>query len=597
MGLVDWLKNNLRDDRPMKVAEPTGAKQLDLDGYPLDDFTEYPTVQLSGENRIMSLDGIGYDYARIYASQQNVRTVIDFIARQAAGLTLKMYEKVPRADGKPADRLELADHPLAIMLGDPTPGESDYDFYYAMLADFCIYDEYKAFLIRPTAGAPPSALVRIPPPNLIPDRDPVTGKVLRWRTLRGQPVPMENVMWFNGYDPKTNRGSIPPMETLRRLLNEEIQRDNAQMSFWGRGLRKEGVIEQDVDAERMPDTALESFMVDAEDALGGVHNSYRPFVLQPGMKWRDINWNPNQLQYIEARRVSRQEACAMFHVPPALVAAAENGKQPDENSLRVFYQATLPPYLERIEANVKAKLIPMFTLNTNVRRAQYVKFNLDEKLRGSFEEKAAIMMSLAGGPVVSVNEGRSRLDLPETGNPLDDEIYQPSNSTRGGGPQASPQNPVDTPARGLNPAGTTPGGGTNPEKSVQDMIADFEHRLESERKRAALQARVEERTRSVIEHHFERQKSAQSKKFDEDRWTRELEEDLTSALLTFSLDVKSDQVQTLLHSFALDVNTETEKHRENGAFNPERAAQAASKLAPELLDALKSEGADQEKDR
>src|ERR1051326_8013569 len=90
MGLVDWLKNNLRDDRPMKVAEPTGAKQLDLDGYPLDDFAEYPTVQLSGENRIMSLDGIGYDYARIYASQQNVRTVIDFIARQAAGLTLKM---------------------------------------------------------------------------------------------------------------------------------------------------------------------------------------------------------------------------------------------------------------------------------------------------------------------------------------------------------------------------------------------------------------------------------------------------------------------------------------------------------------------------
>jgi hypothetical protein len=287
------------------------------------------------------------------------------------------------------------------------------------------------------------------------------------------------------------------------------------------------------------------------------------------------------MQYIQTRRISRQEACSMFHVPPALIAAAENGSQPDEASMKVFYKSTLPPYLERIEANVKAKLLPMFTASASIRRKQYVKFNLDEKLRGSFEEKAAIMATLAGGPVVSVNEGRARLDLPKTDDPLDDKIYQPTNSIRGGGPQASPQNPTDTPAPRLNPAGTTPGGGTNPDKSIAEEIADWEARREAEHKRAVLMVRVEERAASVIQKHLERQHAASGKQYNDERWTRELLKDLTAGIAPIlGIDeTYSDSVHDQLENLARSVNAETESRRDDpAAFNGERTREIAESV-------------------
>lgn len=530
MGLLDRLG--------LKTREPEGEKAaLTPDGMPIVQFS--PDI-----TRVLRMEGTGYNYAQIYASQPNVRTVIDYIARQGAGLRAKAYEKVPRSPSKPDGRLELDDDPMQYLLDDPWPGNSRYSFYYSLFADMCIYDEWKVRLIRRRVGAPPEALVRVPPPNLTPERDPITGVVLFWRDLRGNRVERDDILWMPGYDPQTNQGSIPPMETLRRLLAEEYARDHAQEQFWRRGLRKDGVIELDKDTKKMSDAARESFLMDAEDALAG-SNGYKPFLLEPGMSWKDISWDPNSVQYIQARRVSRQEACAMFHVPPALVAAAENGGQPDDASLNVFYQSTLPPYLERAESELKAKLIPLFALQPEVRRARYIKFNLDDKLRGGFESRAQIMMSLAGGPIVSVNESRARLDLPNTGNPDDDLIYSPSNSLRGGGPQAAPSAPVQTPATGLEPVGTTPtpdSGAASRKMSanleqalvIDDLNkakakAELEHRVFMTEKRA----RYEERHARTLEKFFDRQRNAVQggKDVNTDRWNRELADDLYGVAL------------------------------------------------------------------
>lgn len=594
MSLKSWFLDNLRHQDAPVTAQPEpepyeGRKTaLTPDGYPIVQFA--PDI-----TNVLRFDGIGFNYAQIYASQQNVRTVIDYVARNAAGLRCKMYEKISRGDGKPSDRLELTDHDLAILLEDPTPGESRFDFYYAAFADFCIYDENKFLMIRDRPGAPPRALVRIPPPNLIPVRDNITNRVIGWNNTSGVRVPFEDVLWFTGYDPNTSQSAVPPMETLRRLLAEEYARDRAQEAFWRRGLRKEGVIERDKDAPKMSDEARESFLIDAEDALAGSTNGYRPFMMEPGMKWVDTSWRPNDTAYIMARRVSRQEACAMWHVPPALVAAAENGSQPDEASMKVFHTSTLPPYLERFEANVKAKLIPQFTPSPKVRRNQYVRFNLDEKLRGSFEEKAQIMATVVGGPVASVNEGRARLDLPKTDNPADDQIYVPLNSFRGGGPQASPQNPVETPATDAGnpePPGTspTPRGASyeftsDPEPDdLLGYLKGWQQKMEDRAAGEVLRARVEERASAVVVNHLKRQAAAPGKQYDSERWTRELVDDLVAGLMPILGVEQTGELKSRLQRLAESVNAETEALRDDPyAFDSNRA-QGIAESVVQVLD-------------
>jgi hypothetical protein len=293
--------------------------------------------------------------------------------------------------------------------------------------------------------------------------------------------------------------------------------------------------------------------LDAEDALAGVVGSKRPFMLEPGMKWVDTQWSPRELEWLNARKLNRLEVAAAYHIPAKMLLASDDGDDPDSETLKVFYTSSLPPRLSRVEAEIEAQLLPEFDLLSSVRRRHYVEFNLDAKLRGSFEEQAAIMATTAGGPIITVNEARARLNLPavEGG----DLIFVPLNSVRAGGPQGSPQAPVATPAEGVEPAGTTPGEGTDvsdrvQRASVEDVLAgnflaidnknvgdstDIKRMVKAaDDKRAYIQflkttrQRYENQARELYAKHVARVKNVldAGNELKRDRWDRELADDL-----------------------------------------------------------------------
>lgn len=505
--------------------------------------TEFPAPVAT----LLRLYGVGGSYAQIYARQPNVRTVIDDIAREGAELTLKMFEKDPRGDDLPSARLEIPDHPAMELLSEPTPGQSTYRFWFSLFADIGIYDLALLQKVR-VGGGPPKALLRVPPANLLPVIDPITGVVLRWRAFDGTIVETKDLIVFWGYDPTINHGSISPMETLRRLLAEEQAAAMDREGRWQNSARKDGVIEQEVESKQMSDEAQESFLLDVEDALAGPGGSGRPLLLQPGMRYKDVQWSPKDMEYILGRKLNRLEVASAFHYPPAKVSASENGGEPGQDTLDFFYSSTLPPFLSRVERELEAQLLPEFDLTKSLRRSHYFAFNLDSKLRGSFEMRAAVMATTAGGPVVTVNEARSRLDLPPI--PGGDLIFVPLNSVRAGGPQASTQSPIDTPAEGTNPAGTTPGGGTNPadvvmmghEAKMLGEGATIEEVLKASDAAARrnefaqllvkMRPRYEQRYAVMLERTFGRMKNTVKggKSLKRDRWDRELADDIVGVM-------------------------------------------------------------------
>lgn len=544
--------------------------------------TELP----SQYTRILRLyDNIGSAYDTIYRTQHNVRVVVDDIAREAAELTLKVYEKVPRSPTLPSARLEIGDHRMARLLSEPMPDEMEDEngFWFKLFADICIYD-IAHWQIIPGLGGFPDALLRLPPQSITPDRDPTTYWVRGWQVLSGGYIPREEVITFWGYDPRVNHGSTSSMETLRRLLSEEVARDQNRQGMWKRSLRKDGVVEIDADGHRLSDEARESWLIDAEDSLSGYDQSGRPLILEPGWHFKDAVFSPRDMEYLKGRLLSRQEVASAFHVPPAKVAAAENGQQPDENTLKLFYQSTLPPLLSRVESVIKSQLLPKFDLNKNLRRNRYVKFNLDEKLRGAFEDRAAIMSTTAGGPIVTVNEARSRLDLP----PIDgfDKLYEPMNSVLAGGPQASPNNPVDTPAPKLNPAGTTPGGGTKPPaKTVEGVVRQYDE----QRGYQDTLKKYQKKHERVLTNHFSRQRNAVKggKDIEAPRWNNELADDLAGVALEASVEFGPYEIdRQVISDVAAKINQETKSMRESEdeqVFDDDRVERLALWLAEGIV--------------
>ena len=111
-------------------------------------------------------------------------------------------------------------------------------------------------------------------------------------------------------------------------------------------------------------------------------------------------------------------------------------------------QDTLGPDLVDIEEELNLQLLPEFPDAGNF----YFEFNIAEKLKGSFEEQAASLQTMTGGPVLTVNEGRARLNLPRMDDPDCDRLIRPLNVAIGG--QASPTDSAPPP-KALNPGEET----------------------------------------------------------------------------------------------------------------------------------------------
>jgi len=86
-------------------------------------LTQYNRTRFARSKRIMLSDSYAPDYAEIWRTQESVRTVVSFLARNIAQLGLHMYERVGDAD-----RQRLQDHPLAALLRRPNPWTSKYRF-------------------------------------------------------------------------------------------------------------------------------------------------------------------------------------------------------------------------------------------------------------------------------------------------------------------------------------------------------------------------------------------------------------------------------------------------------------------------------------
>lgn len=84
-------------------------------------------------------------------------------------------------------------------------------------------------------------------------------------------------------------------------------------------------------------------------------------VLEGGMQFEQISLTPEDLELIEIRKMSVEEACRYFGVPPILVYLTEGATawgSGIEQIIDGFYKFGLRPYLERIEESIRIHLLP-----------------------------------------------------------------------------------------------------------------------------------------------------------------------------------------------------------------------------------------------
>ncbi len=370
-------------------------------------------------------DQYSYDYATLYRTQPNVRTCVDFLARNIAQLGLHTYRRVSETD-----RQRLRDHPMALTLGQPNPYTTRYRLINALVSDLGIYDNAFWIKLEVTGRL---ALLRVPPSlvtcygTLAPTYYEVN---LGTKLLTLRP---DQLVHFRGYNPDYAYTGLPPLETLRRVLAEEHAMGDYREYFWRNAARMNGVIERPVEAPEWSPTARERFKAEFEALYSGSVNSGKTAILEEGMSWKQTTFSAQESEYLAGRKLTREECARAYHIPLPMVGILDHATFSNiKEQHKQLYQDCLGPWLAMIEDELALQLLPEFDDVEGV----YVEFNIAEKLQGSFEEQTTALQSAVGRPWMTPDEARARNNMPSMGGDAA-RLATPLNVLIGG--QASPR--------------------------------------------------------------------------------------------------------------------------------------------------------------
>ncbi len=415
-------------------------------------------------------DNVFMSYAELYRTQPNVRTCVDFLARNVAQLGLHVYERV-----NDLDRRRLTDHPLARLLKQPNSWTTRYRLIESLMGDLGVY--FNAYWLKWRVDGVVTRLVRIPPELVT-----VEGGFMpeNYRVDVGtSPLvfPAQDVVHFRGYNPSSSTAGLSPLETLRRILAEEHAMGDYREGFWRNAARMSGIIERPREAPNWSDAAQQLFKEQWAALYSGTDNSGKTAVLEEGMTWKPMTFNAQESEYLASRKLTREECARAYHIPLPMVgildhATFSNIREQHQN----LYQDCLSPWLKMIEEEIELQLVPEFDDSGKV----YVEFNIAEKMAGDFEEQIRSLQAAVGRPWMTANEARARLNMPQLAGDAN-ALVTPLNVLVGG--QASPRDAAPKALLEIE-SKATPGGRINPyfaelreqheKKWVEFLVAFFE---------------------------------------------------------------------------------------------------------------------------
>lgn len=450
---------------------------------------------------------LNYTARQLYQSQANLRAVVDYLSNSIAQLPLKVYTR-----NAETDRLRDRTSPAALTLWRPNADQTEYEFIRALAVEYFVFGCVYVW-VAPDADSESGYQLRIIPSEWVMNADaanayaPQTIRVCVRNGGTAVDIPREEFVQFRMYSAGNPGGYLSPVSALRQTLEEQIQSSRFRKELWRSSGRLNAQIVRPKDVQPWDDETRKRF-IDAFRESWGAGGSKAGSIplMEDGMEIKPFQTSFKEQQWMESVTLSREDVAAAYGVNPSLIwhTGTQTYASAKDNA-RALYADCLGPVLQMLQQRINSFLLPMIGGNPDT----YVEFDLTEKLKGSFEERASILQASVGGPWLTRNEARADNNLP----PVEggDELIVPLNVLTGG--QASPQ---DTHMNQLS--------GEVQKKSEQPeiLIKARSSKDEDEKMADVLKKFFKRQSKSVIP----KMGAKAAKWWDKKRWDKELADDL-----------------------------------------------------------------------
>ena len=452
----------------------------------------------------------------LYNTQDNLAAVVDFISSSIAQLPLKVYTRDEK-DERRRDRDSVA----AKLLWLPNNDQTEYEFMFSLVEELkifgCVY-----VLKLPDPDSESGLQLRIIPTDWVTNTEKVTpygpDKIRVTADGYGSiEIPREEFVPFRKYSPGNPSGYVSPISALRQTLEEQIQAGRFRKELWRSSGRLNAQIVRPKDVQPWTEETKKKWVEAFREAWGaGGSKAGSIPLMEDGMEIKTFNASFKEQQWVESVKLSREAVAAAYRINPSLVWHSDTQTYASsKDNARALYAECLGPDLQMIQQRINSFLLPMIGASPDT----YVEFDLTEKLKGDFEQRAAVIQSSVGGPWLTRNEARRDNNLP----PIEggDELIVPLNVITGG--QASPQ---DTHSNQMSRTVLCTCGKHHPKTKAEEEPEEISIS-------GKVPQREQDKVADLLDGFFKRQAKsiipklgAEADWWNEERWNKELADDL-----------------------------------------------------------------------
>lgn len=333
-------------------------------------------------------------YSQVFKSQLWVFVVVMKRARALARLPIPVYGRDPEGG-----RERLRDHPMARLLAKPNPAMSLFKLLEWTSATRDVFGKATWYKVREAGEV--TQLWPLHPSAL--SRNPDGTWTFSNGLLRIDDIQSRDLMHFTSFDPDTIAGGMSPLEPLRATLENEHAARSATASFWRRGARPGFVVEH---PKTLTTPAYNRLQQSFAEQYEGASKAGSTLILEEGMKASKMELTAEEAQYIETRKLNREEACAAYDVPPPVVHILDRATFSNiTEQMRSMYRDTMAPVAADFEG----------VIETDLRAAEwptediYAEFLMDDVMRGDFETRQE---ALSKADYMTLAEKRAVENLP-----------------------------------------------------------------------------------------------------------------------------------------------------------------------------------------
>lgn len=401
------LKTALRVvDREIAAGRGDGVKAALVDGESgWVSLSDAQAVSVSGYASIAGKTVSGAAALEISAAWDCVKKTSELIST----LPLVLYERA--ADGS---KTPLENDLAEVLTIKPNPWQTAQEFWEGMTAQKLLrgnaYAE-KLFQGPRLIGLRPMFNVT-PRPRLGGGFDYVMNDRGRLAVM-----PPEKVYHLRGFGAGDGLG-LSAIKYGANSLGAALAADETAGAVFSNGMMASGVLSAEQTLTEVQRAQVQSMLT----AYTGSSRAGKIMVLEAGLKYGQLQMNPEDAQLLETRRFNVEDVCRWFGVPPIIIGHAAAGQTMWGSGVEAIMLSWLTvginPQLVKIEARAQVDLVP-----ADKRRRWSLHFDREAMLQMDSKSKGEFLSKMGASGTMTAHERRDKLNLPRHPDPKAGDLF------------------------------------------------------------------------------------------------------------------------------------------------------------------------------